>query len=269
MSTSTVTHIVLFRYRSDLTWSDFERHFEDFKALKDGCKHPTTGRPYILSMKMGRNTSWEPFNKGMTHGFVLEFASQSDLDYYLLEDPLHLQFSRDAKPFVEDSVVVDIRDGALFSEKAIKPGTNARAHYRGKCHCGELEWVVQADEELTHVLCHCDTCKRLGGGPYSCNYIVPRENLAITRGKPGHYAYKGASGKEVHCYFCSTCTSHVYHHQDAMPEKVIVRTLLLDGGNRLKKGGEIFEEGQLSWVRDLDEALTPPGKKASKMTNGA
>lgn len=51
-----------------------------------------------------------------------------------------------------------------------------------------------------------------------------------------------------------------------MPEKVIVRTLLLDGGNQLKKGAEIFEEGQLGWVRDLDEALSAPSKK---LTNGA
>jgi hypothetical protein len=50
--------------------------------------------------------SWEPFSKGMTHGFVLEFASQEDLDYYLTEDPVHLAFSAAAKSLIEDSVVV-------------------------------------------------------------------------------------------------------------------------------------------------------------------
>lgn len=57
-------------------------------------------------MRKGKNQSWEPFNKGMTHGFVLEFASQEDLDYYLTEDPVHLAFSKAAKPLIEDSVVV-------------------------------------------------------------------------------------------------------------------------------------------------------------------
>ena len=42
----------------------------------------------------------------MTHGFVLEFKSQEDLDYYHLEDPVHLAFSKAAKGLVEDSVVV-------------------------------------------------------------------------------------------------------------------------------------------------------------------
>ncbi|PSK58601.1 Chitin synthase 4 [Elsinoe australis] len=240
MSNSTpITHIVLFRYRSGLTWSQLESHFDQLKALKRRCVHPSTGEPYMIGMRMGRNLSWEPFNKGLTHAFVLEFASQADLDYYLLKDPVHAAFSKSALPLIEDSTVMDIRDGILFGDAFVKPGTPAHGVYKGHCHCG--------------------------GGPYSCNYIVPEETLAITRGKPGHYQYKGASGKFVHCYFCPTCTSHIYHHQDAMPEKVIVRTLLLDGGNQLKKGAEIFEEGQLGWVRDLDEALSAPSKK---LTNG-
>ena len=50
--------------------------------------------------------SWEPYAKGMTHGFVLEFRCQEDLDYYLTEDPVHLAFSKAAGPLIEDSVVV-------------------------------------------------------------------------------------------------------------------------------------------------------------------
>ena len=63
------------------------------------------------------------------------------------------------------------------------------------------------------------------------------------------------AGKNVRCFFCSSCTSHIYHHQDAMPDKIIVRTLLLDGGNELETGGEIFPEGRLKWVKDLQENL--------------
>lgn len=44
------------------------------------------------------------------------------------------------------------------------------------------------------MLCHCDTCKELGGGPYSCNYIVPREDLKVIKGKPSVYTHQGASG---------------------------------------------------------------------------
>ncbi|KAI7355122.1 hypothetical protein KC320_g2992 [Hortaea werneckii] len=250
--TSTITHIVLFKYRPSITWYDFEAHFETFQSLQTKCLHPETGKPYMLSMRMGKNRSWEPFSKGMTHAFVLEFASQEDLDYYLLHDPVHREFSLNAGPLIEDSLVVDIRDGVLFGPKAKRP--LGRGEYRGSCHCGELEWTAKLDV-AEHVLCHCQTCQKLGGGAYSCNQIIPRGNLSVTKGELGCYTYTGASGKKVRCYFCPTCTSHVYHHQEVMPEKVIVRTLLLEGGSDMPATGEIFPEGKLAWVRDLRESM--------------
>lgn len=265
-----ITHIVLFKYRPDISWTAFQTHFTAFQALRTRCLHPSTGKPYILSLRMGQNNSWEPFSKGLTHGFVLEFATQEHLDYYLLHDSVHAQFSRDAAPLVEDSVVVDIRDGVLFGPKPRKP-VGEGGVWKGACHCGDVAWEVSVGEgeQMRHVVCHCDTCKKLGGGPYSCNYIVPREALEILRGTLGEYKYQGASGKDVHCYFCPRCTSHVYHHQDAMPEKIIVRTLLLDGGNELEAGGEIFAEGALGWARDLKSALAQPVPvKSVEKSNG-
>ncbi|KAK5685057.1 hypothetical protein LTS10_003132 [Elasticomyces elasticus] len=252
MATETITHIVLFKYRPSITWTDLEEHFTAFTALRDRCLHPSTGKPYMLSMRMGKNRSWEPFSKGFTHGFVLEFASQADLDHYLTADPVHLAFSREAGPLIEDSVVVDIQDGVLFGAAAKRPRSGKE--YRGSCHCGALEWTARL-ESAEHILCHCRTCQQLSGGPYSCNQIIPKGDLKVTKGKPACYSYTGASGKEVRCYFCATCTSHVYHQQDAMPDKVICRTLLLEGGKDMPATGEIFAEGRLGWVRELRESL--------------
>ncbi|OCK79866.1 hypothetical protein K432DRAFT_252188, partial [Lepidopterella palustris CBS 459.81] len=106
-----ITHIVLFKYRSSIPWSDLESHFSAFQTLQKKCLHPSTGKPYMLSMRMGKNRSWEPYSKGMTHGFVLEFANQEDLDYYLTRDLVHLDFSKNAGPLIEDSLVVDIASG--------------------------------------------------------------------------------------------------------------------------------------------------------------
>lgn len=58
-------------------------------------------------------------------------------------------------------------------------------------------------------------------------------------------------GKDVRCHHCGNCTSHIYHHQDAMPDKYIVRTILLDGGFDFPVGGEIFPEGRLKFVSKL------------------
>lgn len=258
----TITHIVLFKYKPGISWTDFEAHFVSFMALKTKSLHPETGLPLIKSLKAGKNRSWEPFSKGMTHGFVLEFASQEDLDYYLTQEPVHLEFSRQAGPLIEDSVVIDIKDGVLFGPKADHPTLKKEGVRVGSCHCKAVRWTAQL-KSAEHILCHCSTCQKLGGGPYSCNQIIPREDLNIISGREnvGVYKYKGASGKFVSCYFCKTCTSHIYHHQDVMPENVIVRTLLLDGGERMPATGEIFAEGRLGWVGELKKTLDNESQK--------
>ena len=47
------------------------------------------------------------------HGFVLEFASEEDLKYYLEEDPVHLDFKKFCKPLVEKAAVVDYTPGVF------------------------------------------------------------------------------------------------------------------------------------------------------------
>ncbi|KAG9628939.1 hypothetical protein KCU95_g12690, partial [Aureobasidium melanogenum] len=254
----TITHIVLFKYRSDITWSDFEKHFESFMALKTKSLNPTTGKPLIMSLKAGKNRSWEPFNKGFTHGFVLEFENQEDLDYYLTQEPVHIEFSRNAGPLIEDSCVIDIKDGVLFGPPANRP--LCQDEYHGSCHCGGINWTAKLST-AEHVLCHCSTCQKLGGGPYSCNQIIPKDDLRIVgifvdNESEMKRCVDGVLGKSVRCFFCGTCTSHIYHHQDVMPDKIIVRTLLLEGGPQMPATGEIFGEGRLGWVRELQNSLS-------------
>jgi hypothetical protein len=131
----------------------------------------------------------------MTHGFVLEFANQADLDYYLTTEPVHKAFSKAAKPLIEDSLVIDIKDGVLFGPTAEHPSTKGDGVRRGMCHCESIHWTAKL-ENAEHVLCHCSTCQKLGGGPYSCNQIIPKEELHIILGEENirQYRYKGASG---------------------------------------------------------------------------
>ncbi|CAI9636628.1 unnamed protein product [Alternaria burnsii] len=256
MASDPITHIVLFKYRQDISWSDLESHFKSFMSLQHKSRNAHTGKPLIQSLKAGKNRSWEPFSKGMTHGFVLEFANQADLDYYLTTEPVHKAFSQAAKPLIEDSLVIDIKDGVLFGSPAEHPSARENGVRRGTCHCESIHWTAKL-ENAEHVLCHCSTCQKLGGGPYSCNQIIPKEELHIISGEENirQYRYKGASGKFVRCYFCKICTSHIYHHQDVMPEKIIVRTLLLEGGENMPATAEIFGEGRLAWVQELSKQL--------------
>lgn len=84
-----------------------------FLALKTNCLHPLTGLAYILSLKGGRDNSPEGLQGGITHGFVVEFASVEDRDYYVNVDGAHKAFVKGLDGLVEKAVVVDFEDGVF------------------------------------------------------------------------------------------------------------------------------------------------------------
>ncbi|SPQ27475.1 899da683-da00-45c4-9210-2d653882ee2c [Thermothielavioides terrestris] len=87
-----VTHVVLFKFKADANPEDVRAACNRFLSLKTNCIHPTTKAPYILSLRDGRDNSPEGLQDGMTHGFVVEFASAEDRDYYVAHDPAHQEF---------------------------------------------------------------------------------------------------------------------------------------------------------------------------------
>ncbi|MCJ1325188.1 hypothetical protein MMC10_001850 [Thelotrema lepadinum] len=127
--------------------------------------------------------------------------------------------------------------------------------YTGKCHCGEVEWSAKVAQE--HVLCHCNTCKLLSGGPYTLNQIIDKNDLQITKGTVKNYTYYGDSGKPVHCYYCPNCTTHVYHHQTVLGDKIIARTGLLDvtGSHNFKPAAEIYGKAKYKWEPEIAQTF--------------
>ncbi|KAL9113288.1 MAG: hypothetical protein Q9227_002623 [Pyrenula ochraceoflavens] len=72
--------------------------------LKNQCLNPVTKKPYIVASSGGVNNSPEQLDGGLTHGYVVEFASKEDRDYYIKDDPAHLAF------------VKKLQDGGLVDE---------------------------------------------------------------------------------------------------------------------------------------------------------
>lgn len=62
-------------------------------------------------------------------------------------------------------------------------------------------------------------------------------------------------GKQVHCYYCRNCTTHVYHWQEALGDRVIARTGLLDldGSKGFKPAAEIYGKLRYGWEKELAE----------------
>ncbi|KAJ4307024.1 hypothetical protein N0V88_000399 [Collariella sp. IMI 366227] len=103
-----IIHVVLFQFKADAKP-------EAVKAvpLKQLCVHPMNKTPYIISLKGGGDNSPEGLQKqnGMTHGFVIEFGSAEDRDYYVTTDPNHQAFVKSIGDVLEKPIVVDFSSG--------------------------------------------------------------------------------------------------------------------------------------------------------------
>ncbi|KAK1752940.1 hypothetical protein QBC47DRAFT_387405 [Echria macrotheca] len=111
ISKMTITHTVLFQFKAGLPVEDVKAACARFLQLADTCAHPTRGGTYIISLKGGKDHSPEGLQNGITHGFVVEFASVEDRDYYVAKDPAHMAFVKSIEDLVEKAIVVDFTDG--------------------------------------------------------------------------------------------------------------------------------------------------------------
>ncbi|KAK6540580.1 hypothetical protein TWF694_009370 [Orbilia ellipsospora] len=105
-----VTHILLVSFKKTATREAVLAVSKQMVALKDTCVDPQTGKPYILSAKGGKNNSPETNEKGMTHGFILEFKNEDDRNYFLQEDPSHKKFVEAIIPQNSDFLVLDFTE---------------------------------------------------------------------------------------------------------------------------------------------------------------
>ena len=97
-------------------------------SLRTTCLHPDSNKPYIVNSSGGQDNSPEGAQVtlqhsgirstlltlrkgGLTHGFVVEFASQQDRDYYVSKDPVHQAFVKKNGPRFDDVRVIDYEKG--------------------------------------------------------------------------------------------------------------------------------------------------------------
>ncbi|KAK5069456.1 hypothetical protein LTS08_005375 [Lithohypha guttulata] len=133
--------------------------------------------------------------------------------------------------------------------------------FRGHCHCKAVEWQVELpSDSQSHILCHCEACKLQSGGEFTLNQLAPKDAFKLTKGDLKVYTYKGDSGNPVDCYFCANCTSSPYHHQHALGDKIVVRTMLLHGSKDWGTPAlEIFGKDKLNWQPQTAKDILPAG----------
>ncbi|KAK1751321.1 hypothetical protein QBC47DRAFT_391625 [Echria macrotheca] len=95
-----VKHVILFQFKPEVSPGTVDEALSRMLALKENCHHPYTGVPYITNI----NADTPPaFLDHHTHGFVVQFQSVDERDYFLLHDPAFADLQRDLKPLTEDT----------------------------------------------------------------------------------------------------------------------------------------------------------------------
>ena len=92
-------HVVLFKFKDSSTPADVKKIEEAFIALPKKIKT-------ITAFEWGTNISTEGVSQGLTHCFLVTFASEKDRDDYL-PHPDHKAFVDLAGPHIDKVTVVD------------------------------------------------------------------------------------------------------------------------------------------------------------------
>jgi head-tail adaptor len=108
-----VRHVVLFRYRSDVTASQRSEVIERFLAMRKTSLRD--GQPFIVSIETGGQHSGEGADQELEQAFVVTFRSQGDRNYYVGQpviddqkyyDPVHQRFKDFVGPLLASGGVV-------------------------------------------------------------------------------------------------------------------------------------------------------------------
>ncbi len=92
-------HVVLFKFKDGTAAADIKKIEDAFRALPSKIKE-------IKAFEWGTNNSPENLNAGLTHCFLVSFASEKDRAVYL-PHPEHEAFVGILMPHLDKAVVVD------------------------------------------------------------------------------------------------------------------------------------------------------------------
>lgn len=98
-STKLLRHVVLFKFKDTSSAQDVKVVEDAFVALKGKIK-------LIKDFEWGTNNSPENLNQGLTHCFLVSFASEKDRDDYLVQAD-HVAFVEVLKPHLDKVTVID------------------------------------------------------------------------------------------------------------------------------------------------------------------
>jgi hypothetical protein len=95
--------------------------------------------------------------------------------------------------------------------------------HKGSCHCGAVQFEVEAPEEIQAQECNCSICSMTG----YFHLIVPRSRFKILKGQDSLTTYTFNTGVAKHT-FCKTCGIKPFYIPRSNPDGYSVNVRCLD-----------------------------------------
>ena len=120
---------------------------------------------------------------------------------------------------------------------------NELTKFSGRCLCGLVRFECGAEPEF-QACCHCEDCRRAGGGVYGSFVFVSREALQIT-GEMRSYEHESDQGNTMTKHFCPTCGSHMFGSNSKTPERCAVWVGVIDDARWFKPQAYVYARKKL------------------------
>ena len=121
----------------------------------------------------------------------------------------------------------------------------------GGCHCGEIEFEAEVDENKV-IICHCLDCQRLSGTAFRSVVVSEPDGVKFTKGKVKEYIKIAESGNQRAQGFCENCGSALYATSVEPLNRVYgIRAGCIEQRNLLTPKNQIWCRSAVPWLKDI------------------
>lgn len=125
-------------------------------------------------------------------------------------------------------------------------------HINGSCHCGEITFEAEVDENKV-MLCHCLDCQKLSGTAFRTVVVSEPNGLTFTKGKTKEYVKVAESGNQRAQGFCQDCGSAIYATSVNTSNRVYgIRAGCIEQRNLLLPKSQIWCRSSVPWLKEIN-----------------